>query len=462
LRDPVGIKAEDVTMSSLSASLKAWIEKVIGTPIAEVEELTGGASRNSYIITGKSGAKSFLRLDAGHGPLSGTSFTLEREYNVLSRIQGKGVPVARVHAFSAEHNAILMEFISGYTSYQKVGSPAEEAALRRDLMAAVITLQKIDTSEIGALGDYCGAPLGVAIPADLELWKRMYDERVTIRDPLLEFAFNWLVQAIPDAETSAVIVHGDVGPGNFLVADGKIKALIDWEMTRVGHPLEDVACIIARALGAPFGEAREHVENYEKLAGTHVDYRKLDYALSLVLTRWMVGILMGLSRLSALQNLPMLFTFRHLNGIALVEALCRQNDVPLTEQPVSFRGRDPCSIVFSYGRDSLTQIAGSAGMTGADSYKLKAVVDLLSYLQSFIDYGPERYEHEEIERIARVLGRPMTTSADANEAICRHARQVKMQDARPLVEYLLWRSQREHAIMRTSLGERKDSKIRFD
>jgi hypothetical protein len=299
------------------------------------------------------------------------------------------------------------------------------------------------------------------VPADLALWRRMYDERSTIRDPLVEFALNWLARTVPDAADRCVIVHGDVGPGNFLIADGQIKALIDWEMTRLGHPLEDVACIIARALGAPFGEAREHVDNYEQITGSRVDYRKLDYAMSLVNGRWLVGILMALSRPSALQNVPMLFAFRQINGLALVEALCRQNDVPVNEQPVQFRSADPCFIVFTYARDCLAQLAAEPGTIAASRYKLQGVADMMAYLRSFIAYGPESYEREEIERIATIVKRPISNAEEANTAICEHARRVAPQDARSLLEYLLWRALREQAIMRTALRERKDNRIRY-
>ena len=448
-------------MNGLDPKLLSWIAEITGTPVATVQELTGGASRSSYIVTGASGKKSFLRLDAGHGPLSGTTFTLAREYAVLSQLQGHGLRVPRVLAFSAEHNAALMQFIPGYTSYQKTASEEEEAKLRRELMLAVATLQRVDPRTLPVLGEHRESTLGTAIPADLALWRRMYDERVTIRDPLVEFSLNWLGQSVPDADRPCVVVHGDVGPGNFLIADGEISALIDWEMTRLGHPLEDVACIIARALGAPFGEAREHVDNYNAVAGANVDYRQLDYALSLILSRWLVGILMALSRPSARQNVPMLFAFRQINGLALIEALCRQNDIAITDKPIRFGTSDPCFSVFAYGRDYLSQLAAEPAVTAADSYKLKGVVDMMAYLQSFIAYGPERYEREDIDRIAAVVHRPLSSAEEANAAICEHARRVGAGDAKPLLEYLLWRGLREQAIMRTSLGARKDNRIRY-
>jgi hypothetical protein len=233
-------------------------------------------------------------------------------------------------------------------------------------------------------------------------------------------------------------------------------------MVRLGHPLEDVACIIARALGAPFGAPREHVENYQSLTGATVEYRRLDYALSLVLSRWMVGMLMALSRPSALQNVPMLFAFRQINGLALIEALCRLHGIAPDAARVDFRGADPCHAVFAWGGGTLAQLAASDGLPAAGRYKLQGVADILTYLQAFIDYGPERYEREDRERIGALVGRPFTDAAEANIAICDHAREVAPQDAHALLAHLLWRGQREQAVMRLALGERQDNRIHYD
>jgi hypothetical protein len=157
----------------------------------------------------------------------------------------------------------------------------------------------------------------------------------------------------------------------------------------------------------------------------------------------------------------MLFAFRQINGIALVEALCRQNDVSVTGPPVRFPPSGRCFSVFAYGRDCLTQMAADPGIIAANSYKLRGIVDIMAYLQSFIDYGPEGYEREEIERIAEIVEHPVASAAEANTAICEHARQVTPDKVRPLLAYLLWRAQREQAIMQNCLGDRKDNRIRY-
>src|ERR1700761_9146968 len=173
-------------MSDLPPAIFPWIASLTGTGIASSEELTGGASRSSYIVTGANGDKYFLRMDLGKGPLSGTQYTLAREYSVLAFLQDKDVPVARTYGYSAEHDAILMEFVPGHTSYQRSSPPAEEAALQRDLIGAIVRLQEIDPSGLAALGG-AGEDLGEAIRRDLAGWAALYDANVHPRDPLLDF-----------------------------------------------------------------------------------------------------------------------------------------------------------------------------------------------------------------------------------------------------------------------------------
>ena len=122
---------------------------------------------------------------------------------------------------------------------------------------------------------------------------------------------------------------------------------------------------------------------------------------------------------------------------------------------------ESCDIVFRYSADCLQSMSALEHLTTADRYKLHGVAGLLSYLQAFIGYGPERYDREYIERAAVVLGRSPATVAEANGALCSHARTIGASAARPLVEFFAWSYAREHSIMRTSLGKLADNTIRL-
>jgi aminoglycoside phosphotransferase (APT) family kinase protein len=441
-------------MPKLSESVASWAGSLIGSAIASAEELTGGASRTSFILTAASGKKYFLRMDLGNGPLSGTRYTLGREYSVLEFLQDKDVPVAGMLGYSAEHDAILMEFVAGQTSYERISSAEEEAVLQQDLIASIVRLQKLDASKLKALGA-SGASLGEAIRQDLAEWRELYDQNVTPRNPLLEFCVNWLVVNVPDAENQPVIVHGDIGPGNFLIDQGRVRALIDWEMVRVGHPLEDLACIIARGLGAYFGKPTDHIAHYEKLTGAPVDTAKLDYALVLVMVRWLIAISMALSRPSAAQNVPMLFAFRQINARAMVEALCRSYGLVIKDERRSLVENATIKAATVYSTETLALLAGNSELPRADRYKIDGVKDLFAYVKSFVDYGPETYAREDTQKIAALV----PPGNDPRLAICDYAASVDPKDAAPLVEYLRWLTMREHDIMRTSLNARADNVI---
>lgn len=443
-------------MAKLSESVALWAGSLIGSAIASADELTGGASRTSFILTAASGKKYFLRMDLGNGPLSGTQYSLAREYNVLEFLQDKDVPVPGMLGYSAEHDAILMDFVPGHTSYERTSTPVEEAVLQQDLIASIVQLQKVDASELKALGA-SGAPLGEAIRQDLAEWCDLYNQHVAPRNPLLDFCLNWLSINVPDAGTQPVIVHGDIGPGNFLIDEGRVRALIDWEMVRVGHPLEDLACIIARGLGAPFGEPRDHIAQYETLTGGIVDPRKLDYALVLVMTRWTIAISMALSRPSAAQNVPMLFAFRQINARAMVEALCRSYGLPTRDEGRRLAENQNIKAVSVYCEEILALLVASTDLPPADRYKLEGVGDLLAYMKSFVDYGPETYAREDAERIAALVA----PGSDPRRAICDYAARIDPEAAAPLVEYLRWHAMREHEIMRASLKARADNVIAY-
>lgn len=446
-------------MTAISKELHAWVETLLGTRIAQVDEMVGGSSRQSFVVTDENGDKSFLRVDAGTSPLSGTPFTLEREYSVLKFLQDSAVPVARTYGFSAQHNAILMAFVPGFTTYQKTGSDAEERALRRELIAAIVALQRLPSAGLTCFRPSAATTLRAALDEDLKIWNDLYDKRVDPRDPLLEFSLNFLEWALPDPESKPVLVHGDIGPGNFMVEDGRIVALIDWEMVRLGHPLEDLACIIARALGAPFGDASEHVANYEALTGRTVDRAKLDYALILVMTRWMVAISMGLSKPSVQQNVPTLFAFRQINAKAFVEAFCRYFHIESDATEVSFRPHRRSAPVGTYASELLGQFALREDFSAADRHRFWGVAEIVAYLRAVAAYGPEKADQEEFDRICEALGAQFADLESAREAFCDRARSVPMSQAGPIIRCLYWLTAREHEIMRTTLGGRADNTI---
>jgi hypothetical protein len=96
-------------------------------------------------------------------------------------------------------------------------------------------------------------------------------------DPILQLALEWLSANVPSDTGPAVVLHGDAGPGNFLYDGSHVAALVDWELTHLGDPMEDLAQIWVRSLIQPFVPMREVFAAYEAASGTPVDIARIKY-----------------------------------------------------------------------------------------------------------------------------------------------------------------------------------------
>jgi hypothetical protein len=209
---------------------------------------------------------------------------------------------------------------------------------------------------------------------------------------------------VPDPEARACLAHGDVGPGNFLFDEqGAILAIIDWEVAHVGHPLEDLAAVLCRALGVSFGAAADHIANYERETGEPVDRRKLDYFVILVLTRWSVGLNLALSRPSVSQHVAVLATYRQSVAYTLVCMLARQYrvDVPALEP---LPARSASAFIHEHIVETLETIVAPALSDPFVAERVRGATNLARFLRDRDVYGAERQLREEQREIEALDG----------------------------------------------------------
>jgi aminoglycoside phosphotransferase (APT) family kinase protein len=433
-------------------ALREWAAGALGHAVVDLHRLTGGASRVSYRLRDAGGGDYLLRVDTGEGPLSGTPFDLAREHRVLSGLHASGFPVPAIIAFNPALNALLMAFVPGHNSFQKTLAPAQEQALQQQLIDAVVALQRLPPAVSGLVdGGYPSA--AAAIGAELDSWEQLYRERVAPGLPAIDFALGWLRRQLPSGE-AATLVHGDIGPGNFLFDDdGRLLALIDWELVHIGHPLEDLACVLCRALGAPFGEPRRHIERFEQRSGRPVARAALDYAIVLVLTRWCIGISMALSRPTVNQDVPMLLTFRQSNMGVMVRKLAAHYGIaPEPEPEPPLPPAAPTQFASAYLIESLEQIVAPACADEFARHRVGRLVQLAQYLRDFTAYGSERYRREELAAIQKLTGRFAANHAEAQAQLRALAGAADAGDNLELVRYLLWHSERERRILTAAMG----------
>jgi aminoglycoside phosphotransferase (APT) family kinase protein len=449
--------------SGISPELLGWIGGVLGGEVTGCERIPGGASRLSFklkLAQPSQVAEAFLRVDSGAGPLSGTLFTLEREIAAMRSLRGTGVRLPQIYAFNAEHRAVLMQNVAGGSDIFSVSDPVR-VDLQNDLLAQLALLHKAPTDLREAFGPSTPSTVKDALESEVSLWGSLYRQHVPGPEPAITFALDWLRRSAPGGNQTPVLVHGDIGPGNFLFENSSVRALIDWEIAHAGHPLEDLACIIARSLGVPFGDLRKHVATYGNLVGREVDYGELDYCVVLVLTRYCIGIAMGISKPSLAVDLPVLVKFLQVNLLALVRIIARLSGVRAVD--VESTPAQPTFTTTYY--DFVTAVLTSQIKPVVDERYLLARLDgvsaLLAYLRNVSDYGPDRLRAEELTALRRILGSELATVEEGRDALSDALEKSSAEERVQMLAWLMKRLGQQHWLMKEMLGPMYERSLEY-
>jgi aminoglycoside phosphotransferase (APT) family kinase protein len=209
-----------------------------------VRQFHGGQSCPTYYLESP-GGKYVLRRKPP-GKLLPSAHAVDREYRVITALGGTDVPVPRTYALCEEPDVVgtafyIMEYVHGRLMVEPDlpgVAPAERAALF-DAMNDV--LARLHTVDLGAVGltDY-GRP-GNYFARQIHRWTQQYRASETEKIEAMEQLMEWLPAHVP-ADDQTTIVHGDYRSGNMLMhpTEPRVVAVLDWELSTLGHPLGDL------------------------------------------------------------------------------------------------------------------------------------------------------------------------------------------------------------------------------
>jgi len=211
----------------------------------EVLQFRGGQSNPTFHIG--SSEKEYVLRKKPPGRLLASAHAVDREYRVLRALLDSDVPVPRVLHFCADDAVIgtpfyVMEYLPGRILRDPLlpdMDAAERGAIYDAMNDVLARLHNLDWAAAG-LEDY-GKPDNY-ITRQVALWSRQYEASKTGDVPAMDELMNWLPGNIP-ADTSTSIVHGDFRLENLMFdeEEPKVIALLDWELSTLGHPLSDLA-----------------------------------------------------------------------------------------------------------------------------------------------------------------------------------------------------------------------------
>ena len=212
----------------------------------EIEQFKGGQSNPTYKL--RTPGKTYVLRKQPPGPLLKGAHALDREAKVLTSLSRAGFPVAAIHGLCTDPTVIgtifyVMDMVEGRIFWDAAlpdVSRAERAALFDAMNGTIAGLHSIDFTAIG-LADY-GRP-GNYFERQIARWSRQYLEDTEAgRDPHMDRLVEWLPSHIPDGEETS-IVHGDFRIDNLIFhpTEPRILAVLDWELSTLGHPGADFA-----------------------------------------------------------------------------------------------------------------------------------------------------------------------------------------------------------------------------
>ncbi|MFD0666953.1 phosphotransferase [Ramlibacter sp. MAHUQ-53] len=270
--------------------LQAWLQATLPGfgDIQSCEKFAGGQSNPTYRLQTREAQYVLRRKPPGQ--LLKSAHAVDREYRVMQALAGSGVPVPRVHALCEDEAVIgspffLMAFVDGRIFWDGA-LPGQDPAFRARAYEAMVevlaALHRVNVDAAG-LADY-GRP-GNYFARQVARWSEQYRASETGPNPAMEALIDWLPRHLPADDGRVALIHGDYRIDNlvFHPAEPRVLALLDWELSTLGHPWADLAyqCMQLRlphdaaipglggldraALGIPSEEA--HVRRYCELTG---------------------------------------------------------------------------------------------------------------------------------------------------------------------------------------------------
>ncbi|TPK95766.1 phosphotransferase family protein [Mesorhizobium sp. B2-4-12] len=237
--------ANALDQAALAPYLEAAIPGFSG--LATIEKFKSGQSNPTYLL--KAASSRYVLRAKPPGRLLKSAHQVDREFRVMKALSGTAVPVPKMLHLSAEESPIgrmfyVMDFLDGRIFWDPALPEArdndERAAIYDTTNATLAALHDVDVEAVG-LSDF-GRP-GNYFERQLARWTSQYRASETGTIAEMDQLIAWLETHMPADDGLISLVHGDYRLDNLIFAPDrpKVLAVLDWELSTLGHPFADIA-----------------------------------------------------------------------------------------------------------------------------------------------------------------------------------------------------------------------------
>jgi aminoglycoside phosphotransferase (APT) family kinase protein len=259
-----------------------WIAEESGGTVGAAHRVPGGASREAWFIDvvdpDGTTRELFLRYSRRPTPPDGAFLDLRTEAAIFAALQDTDVTVPRMLGVHPVHEAMLAERVPGQTWFRLIRDPDEQVEVAQDFIRNLAALHRLDPAALPLPERLLPIRTNRTHALDeIALMRRRATDGRGVIDPLVRIALDWLERNVPDDVAPVVLVQGDTGPGNFLYHEGRVTAVLDWELAHLGDPMDDIAWLSLRTVQDTFTHFPDRLREYEALSGHRVDPERVWY-----------------------------------------------------------------------------------------------------------------------------------------------------------------------------------------
>lgn len=215
------------------------------------EKFATGQSNPTFLLRGPGEGERLVLRRKPAGRLLPSAHAVEREFRVQGALRGGPVPVAPAVALCEDADVIGSPFyVMGYVPGRSLDDPRlpgldpeARGAMMEDMARVLALIHGTDLEEAG-LADY--GPGADYARRQVARWTRQYRSSETEPIADMDALIRWLEEAAPPDDGARALVHGDYRLDNLLWAPDapRIAAVVDWELSTIGHPLADLAAVL--------------------------------------------------------------------------------------------------------------------------------------------------------------------------------------------------------------------------
>lgn len=234
----------DLNISALTQYLARHLDGLEG-PV-KAEKFAGGQSNPTYLLTSQNNRYVLRRKPTGS--LLKSAHAVDREYRVMSALKDSDVPIAKPLILCEDERVIgTMFYVMEYVNGRVMWDPAlpnvkfsHRCEIYNEMNRVMVSLHKINIAEAG-LSDY-GRP-GNYYERQINRWIKQYRASETEKIADMDWLMKWLPNNTPADDGRVSLVHGDFRLDNMLFHphENQVLAIVDWELSTLGHPFADLA-----------------------------------------------------------------------------------------------------------------------------------------------------------------------------------------------------------------------------